>query len=263
MISDNWFRIALARPRAKNVPVAYVQISSEALVLEKFDHVLRDLGVVLNSIAVLESGPNVSRVDIRADFVTSANIRDIAPDAWVTRARDRTQHFVGREFSGWSIGLGGNVSARLYNKLLELEKSRKWYLRDIWSARGWDGIEPVMRLEFQLERTAIVELGVRTVSDLMSRLPSLWLYCTKDWLQLKIPSDTEKTPTRWSDEPFWGHMVSAWDNPVEMERAVRARKQRIPNDERFFVHRLGGITSFMASRGIPTPRGLQQVHLGS
>ncbi len=253
VISDNWFRISIARPKAKAVPVAYIQISSESLVLEGCDAVLGDLEVVLHSIAILESGPNVSRADIRTDFVTTANLRDIVPEAWVTRARDKTQHFVGREFSGWSIGLGGNVSARLYNKLLELEKSRKWYMRDIWTARGWDGIDPVMRLEFQLERTALVELGVRSVGELISRLPALWLYCTQRWLQLKIPSETEATPTRWLDAPFWGHMVSAWESPHGIQAAIRSRKERIPNDERFFVHGLGGITSFMAARGITDP----------
>ncbi len=253
VISDNWFRISLARPSAKALPVAYVQISSESLILEGMDHVLSDLGVILHSVAAIETGPNVSRADIRVDFVTSADLRAISAESWVARARDREQHFIGRTFSGWTIGLGGNVSARLYNKLLELEKSHKEYLRDIWTFCGWDGLAQVMRLEFQLERTALVEMGVRSVPDLLNQLPALWLYCTKDWLQLKTPSTSEATPTRWLDEPIWVDLSSAWMNPREIQPAVRSRKQCIPEDERIFVHGLGGITSFMASRSITDP----------
>ena len=250
VISDNWFRIAIGRPSAKSMPLAYIQISSESLLLEGIDPVLRDLTVIVNSIAVVEDGPHVSRVDIRCDFVTSIDLSFFGVDAWLTRARDKVKRYVGRRFSGWSIGLGGNVCARLYDKLLELEKSRKWYMRDVWALKGWDGLAPVMRLEFQLERAALVELGVDTVSDLVAKLPALWLYCTTDWLRLKIASASDDTPTRWPDHPFWVEMISAWTTEPAVLAAVRSRRERIPSDERLFLHGFGGITSFMASRGI-------------
>jgi hypothetical protein len=250
VVSDNWFRIAVARAAATSMPVAYVQISSESLLLEGMDRVLQELTIILKTIAVVKSGPHASRADIRVDFVTSVDLSAFGVEAWLTRARDKAKRYVGRKFSGWSIGLGGNVSARLYDKLLELEKSCKWYMRGVWVARGWDGKESVQRLEFQLERTALVELGVDTVSDLIAKLPALWLYCTTDWLRLKIPSATDDTATRWSDHPFWLEMVCAWGGGNGIVPASRCRKERIPDDERLFLQGLGGITSFMASRGI-------------
>jgi hypothetical protein len=250
VISDNWFRIAVARSSATSIPIAYIQIGSEALLLEGIDPVLRDLAVILNSIAVVRSGPHVSRVDIRVDFVTSIDLSSFEVDAWLTRARDKAKRYVGRKFSGWSIGLGGNVCARLYDKLLELEKSGKWYMCDVWTTQGWDGRASVNRLEFQLERTALVELGVDTVSDLVAKLPALWLYCTTDWLRLKIPSATDDTPTRWPDHSFWLEMVSAWRSDHAVRPAARCRKERLPDDEHLFLQGFGGITSFMASRGI-------------
>ena len=253
VLSDNWFRIAVARSSAKSIPVMHIQISSESLLLEGAERVFESLTAVINTVAYRRSGPHVSRSDIRVDFVTSVDLARIEVDAWVTRARDRAKRFVGRNFSGWSIGLGGNVSGRLYNKLLELDKSRKFYMRDIWTARGWDGVTPVMRLEFQLERAALGELGVDTVPDLFARLPALWRYCTGDWLQLKVPNLADDTPTRWPIDPFWVAMAKAWDDSSDTLCADRARKERIPADDRLFLQGFGGVTSFMASRGIVDP----------
>jgi hypothetical protein len=253
VLSDNWFRIAIARPSAKSMPVVHVQISSESLLLEGVERVLGSLADLVDTISVPRSGPHVSRSDLRVDFVTTVDLAGIDVYAWVTRARDKAKRFVGRDFSGWSIGLGGNVSGRLYNKLLELDKSRKSYMRDIWSARGWDGVNPVMRLEFQLEREALRELGVDVVPDLIEKLPALWMYCTEDWLQLKVPNFADDTPSRWVTDPFWLAMSRAWDSTLGVEPAARVRKERIPNDDRLFLQGFGGITSFMASRGITDP----------
>lgn len=250
VISDGWFRIALSKSSAKTMPVAYVQVSSDAILLEGLQRVLTDLGIVLNTVAVVESGPHVSRADIRVDFVTSVDLSAIEIDACVTRAEDSTKYYKRGKFSGLSFGLGGNLAGRLYNKQLELEKSRKWYMLEVWAGQGWDGSVDVMRMEFQLERPALVELGVNTVADLIEKLPAIWLYCTTEWLQLKIPNATDSTRTRWGQHPFWIEMIAAWGNTAGIPAARRCRKERIPPDERLFLQGLGGLTSFMASRGI-------------
>jgi hypothetical protein len=250
VISDAWFRIALSKSPTKALPVAYVQVSSDAILLEGLDKVLTDLTIVLNTVAVIESGPHVSRADIRVDFVTSADLASIGIEAWVTRAHDTAKRYVNGNFSGWTIGLGGNVAARLYNKRLEMEKSRKWHMLEVWATQGWDGKSDVMRMEFQLERPALVELGVDTVPELVAKLPAIWLYCTTDWLHLKTPTASDGTATRWRDHPLWVEMVLAWANPAGIPAARRFRKERVPGDEWLFVHGLGGLTSFMATRGI-------------
>jgi hypothetical protein len=215
--------------------------------------------MVINTICLVRSGPHPSRADIRVDFSTSVDLARIEVYAWVTRARDRTQRFVGRDFSGWSIGLGGNVAARLYNKVLELEKSRKTYMRDIWTARGWDGSKPVWRLEFQLERAALSEFGVNTVPDLIAKLPALWLYCTQEWLQLKVPNVSDDTASRWPIDPLWEALSGAWEGSTGVVPAGRARKERVPDDGLLFLQGFGGVTSFMASRGITDPdKGFSQ-----
>jgi hypothetical protein len=205
---------------------------------------------VLNSIAVIESGPHISRIDLCVDFLPRLDLRQFDCEHWVTRARDFAKRFVNRAFSGWSIGLGGIVSARLYNKTLELLKSKKLYMQEIWKACGYDGTDDVWRLEFEINRQALVELGVDTTEGLVDRLESIWLYCTTKWLRLAIPSESDQTTCRWPDHPLWTTLVKAWSTGERQAAGIRARKDRPPSDERLFVHGIGGITSFMASRGI-------------
>jgi hypothetical protein len=250
VLVDNWFSISLASATTKSVPVAYVRISSEALVLEGLAKVLDSLQVVVRSVGVLDSGPHISRIDLCADFSTAVDLMQFECKHWVTRAHEFAKRFVQRKFSGWSIGLGGIVSARLYNKTLELQKSKKWFLHSVWAAFGYSGTNEVWRLEFEVNREAIVELGFDTTDDLESRIAGIWLYCTTKWLRLAIPNAHDETPCRWPTHPLWDDLTAAWAPRNSVEAAIRARKERIPSDEQMFIQGVGGFTSFMAANGI-------------
>ena len=56
-----------------------------------------------------------------------------------------------RKVCGLSVGRGGALMARVYNKVLELgyqrEDKRAAEMAN-WTARGWDGVSPVTRVEF-------------------------------------------------------------------------------------------------------------------
>lgn len=67
-----------------------------------------------------------------------------------------------RKITGITIGRGAML-ARVYNKRIELAYSeeRRYLEEDRWHENGWDGVEPVTRIEFQIRGTAIAELGLR------------------------------------------------------------------------------------------------------
>ena len=201
VLRDNWFDIAVAASSAPSVPVAYVQVSNEVLALNGLPGTVESLMLILKEIARIDCGPMVSRVDLCADFVPSYDLSTIEVDDWITRAREKLKRYVGRQFTGWSIGQGGDLSARLYDKLLEIQKSRKWYMPQLWAACGWQGEANVWRLEFQIRRDVLVEMGVSSLDDLLPRLESLWLYCCTDWLRLVVPNPSEQTPSRWLLHP--------------------------------------------------------------
>lgn len=134
-----------------------------------------------------------------------------------------------RRVCGISVGRGGALMMRIYDKVLELgyaRESKREAEYDRWAAGGWDGIAPVTRVEFQLRGAVLPELGIRdpravreTVVDgngkatgqrvvmhegrpatLVDALPSLWATML-DWARIVVPGDGPTT--RLKDDPRW------------------------------------------------------------
>jgi hypothetical protein len=250
VIRDNWFSISLAASSAEAMPVAYVQISSETLVLEGLPKAIEALVPIIKTMAIVEGAPRVSRVDICADFTTDFDIESLTRKHWISRARTLAQYMSNYDLSGWTIGKGSPMMARLYDKTLELQKSQKWYMEGVWIDCGWPGGAKVWRLEFEVHQERLSELGLLTVEHLSECLQSLWIYCSTDWLRLAVPSPDDQTRSRWPTHPLWIALTEATFSGQFTGSLRRARKERVPSDEHLFVHGLGGLTSYMAVRGI-------------
>lgn len=249
-IEDNCFRIQLSRQRAKSMPMAYVKISSEYLTHKGVSEVVDDLSAVLSVLGEVKSQPKASRVDLFVDFASNENMESWHRDAWVTRSEKINQYAVKGEFSGWSIGMGSPMSARLYNKLLEIEDSKKYYLLPLWIAAGWNETTPVWRLEFEMKRDILSQLDVQALSTTLANLSGLWSYATTDWLKLTIPSESDSNRSRWTIHPLWVYLSSI---DFETSGGVLSREftaQRIPSDKRLFDFGFSAISSFMAREGI-------------
>jgi hypothetical protein len=78
-----------------------------------------------------------SRVDLCVDFQTDVDMEGFTRQAWVTRAGAIDAYSRQGNFTGWTIGPGGPISARLYNKSLEIaQKSGKTFFIDLWKRAG-------------------------------------------------------------------------------------------------------------------------------
>jgi len=250
IIEDNCFRIQLSRRRAKSMPMAYVKISSEYLTHKGVLEVVEDLRSVLYMLGDIGSLIKVSRIDLFVDFVSSENMESWDRKAWVTRSESINQYSVKGEFSGWTIGMGSGMSARLYNKTLEILTSKKQYLEPLWKQAGLDGVAPVWRLEFEMKRDVLVQLDVQALNTTLDNLNGLWSYATTDWLKLTIPSEGDTNRSRWAIHPLWAYLSSV---DFETSGGVLSReftKQRIPSDSRIFDFGFSAISSFMAREGI-------------
>jgi hypothetical protein len=171
--------------------------------------------------------------------------------SWITRARIIRSHYVNHEFTGWSIGDGGQLVCRLYDKFLEvITKSAAVYLFDLWAAAGWDSDQPVFRLEAQFRRGVLDQLGISTVDHLQTNQRGMWRYFSEDWLRLTIPDDSNKNPSRWPTHPLWNKLATVPWGDQDQPKLKRFRKERIPRDERIFPAGLGYISSFMARERI-------------
>jgi hypothetical protein len=146
--------------------------------------------------------------------------------------------------------LGGIISARLYNKTLEIEKSKKFYLHELWKASGWDGKSAVWRLEFELKREVLTQHDLFKFRNVLSNLNGLWSYCTTDWLRLTLPQEEDQTRSRWPVHPLWEYLSSVdWETPGG-ELTKRFSNAKLPADDKLFSLAFSMVINYMAREGI-------------
>lgn len=249
VLADNWFDVQLSRASSTSLPLAMVQVSSELLTLGSLSSAVSDASAVVQSFGSPGDSIGVSRVDLCVDFEPGFDLEVIPRIAWVTRAKSFQNYWDQNQYSGCSIGQGGSLSCRLYNKSLELKKTNKVYLHDVWRDAGWVGEHSVWRLEFQFRRPVLKELGVLTVDDLSANLDGLWKYAMTDWLYLTMPGK-DSNRSRWPIHPLWTHLRDEPWSTLAQAPLYRVSQSRDPSDERLFIHGLGFLSSFMASRGL-------------
>lgn len=256
VLRDNCYTIQLCRGITQsNMPMAYVQISSDYLNAVGPEAAAADLSMVINTFGHALGAPNISRADIYLDFTTPVDLSNVEPGSWVTRANLMAKYYDCKQevpFTGWSIGMGGELGARLYNKQVEIltQSPHKSYLFLLWQEAGWDTHAPVWRMEFQLKREVFKELEINKLPHLMQHLPALWQYLTTEWLRLTKSNPADKTRSRWPNTALWDALSAVHFLEQDQPRLQRFRPERVPEDARLFVHGLGGLTSFMAREGI-------------
>jgi len=248
VLEDNAFRIQLSRP-GKKVPMAYVKLSSEFLTHVTPAEAEKRLYRVLSQFGQIASEAHVSRVDMFVDFVSAQDMEGWKREAWVTHASTVNTYSVDHQFTGWAIGLGGDVAARLYDKKLEILKSNKGYLIPLWQQVGWNTDEPVWRLEFEFKRQILTQKGVVTLREILANLNGLWSYGTTEWLKLTIPNPDDQTRSRWPVHPLWGSLSALdWETdggPLQN----RFSNQRTPEDRISLNRAFSAVTTWMAAHG--------------
>lgn len=245
VLEDNAFRIQLSRPN-KSVPMAYVKISSEYLTHKLPADAEKHLYELLSQLGDIESVAHVSRIDLFVDFVSFQNMEAWPREAWVTRASSVNAYSVDNRFTGWAIGLGGVIAARLYDKLYEIIKSNKGYLIPLWQSAGWKEGEPIWRLEFEFKRDFLKQKGLITLSEILSNLNGLWSYATTEWLKLTLPNPDDQTRARWPIHPMWQALSSVDWETSGGELQSRFSNARTPNQNAALDRAFSGLTTYMA-----------------
>jgi len=246
---DDAFHIRLASHKAKVLPMASVQVSSNYLSHVKPSTAELHLRDLLRQVGDVQP-PKVSRIDMFVDFASSMDMESLGRHAWVTKANSISQYVQDGAFSGWTIGAGGVLMARLYNKQMEIKKSGKLYLEELWKEAGWDGETPVWRLEFEFRREVLGQLGFSGLPGILANLNGLWSYASTEWLKLTIPSETDQTRSRWPIHPLWGYLASVdWEadgGPLLRQYSP----SRAPSRKWLGQRVLGALISLAALEGI-------------
>lgn len=265
VLEDGAFRISLASGESRRLPFAYVKMSSDLLAHKGAQAAFEELSAILDELAGQYDryGTAVSRVDLFADFQTSVDFGKLEREAWITRAEGVDSYSRGGKFSGWVIGTGGQISARLYDKTLEIaQKKHKPYLLDLYASAGRNPELPVWRLEFQLRRGVLDQLGIRSFDNLMQNRGGIWGYATQNWLRLAEPQKGDSNWGRWPTHPLWAALAEIrWrldDVPLDRKYAPT----RPPSEERLLRLVMAALTSFMAIHGLTDFRAGIRAFLG-
>lgn len=249
VLVDNAYRIQLSRP-GKKLPMAYVQVSAEYLAHKSPKDVQRELIAMLSELGDLGGANSVSRIDLAADFSSPVVMDSWHRSAWVTRATEIHSYAKDQQFTGWTIGMGGVIGCRLYNKIAEIIHSGKAWAMNLWIPAGWSPGEEVWRLEFEFKRDFLKERCLGSLDIVLDNLNGLWSYATTQWLRLTIPNEADSTRSRWPTHHLWESLASVdWDAPdsVYLEKYSNART---PTELRLITVVLGALTSYMAMHKI-------------
>lgn len=248
-LADGAFEIRLSASRSKKLPMAYVQVRSGLLAHKAPSAIQQELRELLSLLGDV-SAPKVSRVDLFVDFASTVDMEGWRRDAWVTRASAVHQYAEDATFTGWSIGAGSSLMGRLYHKLLESKKSGKEYLHNLWHEAGWDCISPVWRLEFEFRREVLAQLNLDSLPQVLEHRNGLWSYASTEWLKLCVPSEADKTRSRWPIHPLWMALASIdWEvSGGPLSRTFTAT--RAPSREWIGARVLSLLTSIAAITGV-------------
>lgn len=249
VLEDGAFRIQLSRASNK-LPMAYVKLSSSYLSSVTPKEAEAHLREILNELGVLTDSAHVSRLDLCADFVSNENMESWSREAWVTRGKHIAAYAVNEQFTGWTVGLGGVMAFRMYNKLLEVVESGRDDMFPLWQEAGWKQGESIWRVEFQFRREVMQQHGLINLDSVLANLNGLWSYASTEWLRLTLPNPEDKTRSRWPVHPLWGYVSSVdWEtNGGPLSRSFKAT--RLPEDKRIFALGASSIASYMAKNGI-------------
>lgn len=249
VLVDNAYRIQLSKP-GKKLPMAYVQVSAEYLAHKSPQDVHKELQALLSELGELSGSNTVSRIDLAADFSSPVVMDSWHRSAWVTRATEIHSYAKDQAFTGWTIGMGGVIGCRLYDKIAEILHSGKAWAMNLWLPMGWTPGEDVWRLEFEFKRDFLKERGLGSLDSVLDSLNSLWSYATTQWLRLTVPNEADNTRSRWPTHHLWTALAAVnWKGPpgVLLDRYSNART---PTELRLITVVLGALTSYMAMHRI-------------
>jgi hypothetical protein len=230
--------------------MAYVKVSSEYLTHVHPEAVVEQLSKIIAALGEADKIPTVSRVDLYADFQSPVDMESFSRHSWVTKAGSVNTYSVKSQFSGFTIGQGGPISCRLYNKSLEIVTSKKAYLLALWQRAGMKPERDVWRLEFQANREILYQLGIRSFEGLMREQGGVWGYAAQTWLRLTVPTQGDSNRARWPTHPLWERLSAIRWQLVDVPLTRTFAPNRAPSPEHLCRLYVSLLTSFMATRNI-------------
>ena len=218
----------------KSRPSIMVEISSEALWRLGASEIFERIVEIIKACGGIVVTAKISRVDLCMDILLEESEWQYTnlEESKVCKAKKYGCVNGGKRLETFWVGLG-DLKARLYDKVAEIEsKSKKYWMYDIWKIKK-DEIrddQRVIRVEFQLRREVIKELGAGDASAFFMKIDEVWAYCTQEWLQFK--DNPEREHKYRNTLPWWKvvqqNFLGVQDsNPAVREKAIKVDKEQL------------------------------------
>jgi hypothetical protein len=193
----------------------------------------------------------VSRFDICTDIaqkISESGVDDLSKQ--ICRSERSALYFSRKEFTGISIGKGA-ISCRIYDKIREMKDKqdsvKTAFFYEKWADSG-DQFTDITRVEFQLRREFLKEIGVTDYKSLVSVTHNIWTYCTEKWLRYASRSvdRLNKNHSQSGISDFWAIVQGSFDGSVSV---TRKRVVNTCNIEALGKQIRGCMTTILASVG--------------
>jgi len=195
---------------------------------------IRDCRLRRFDIAVDYAGFALSPSDVERVLTTRARIESFLADSkdfdeaageLVAPVREHRDSVL--RVTGITVAAGNPLMARVYAKDVELLHAGREEKREIehkiWRDNGWDGVEPVTRVEFQCRGDFLDEIRLRNPYALEANLDAVFQRCVR-WLRFIEPG-TNSRRVRCDPDPRWT-VVTSTAFRHEAKPIMRDRKHR-------------------------------------
>ena len=188
----------------------------------------------------------ISRLDLCVDvlFPEKTWNRKLI-DLSVTRSKHAGMYFNNKVLTGITFGKG-HIHARLYDKPLEIEQKYKkfWFYDQIWKIDKVPDGYKIIRIEYQLNREMIKELGIFKLGHLYRLQHNIWAYCTVDWL--KFQNNPGKKSQQRKTFPWWKKIQNGFTITTSIKSPLIRCKNHNPTKESLFNLSYGAMASLLA-----------------
>lgn len=233
----NWYE-------PKSRPSVMVYIKSETLWLQGPKQAVKNILAFISEQKGIIRDVKLSRVDLCMDTLFPENLweKNIF-DYRVTQSTYGAMHFYHTHLTGITFGKGV-LSARLYDKFIEIKQSsQKTWMFEIWGYDQPPKGKKIIRIEFQVRREAIKQLGLDKYSDLFRLQKNLWKYCTGVWLKF------QDNPGRKSHQrktfPWWIEVQNGLSDSSSAYPLIRCQAMS-QNQEQLYCQANGMLSSMAA-----------------
>lgn len=246
---DDFF-IKASKP-GSHLPALEVQIKSGAFLKRSSEENCKLADLIASELAP-GAVAHVSRADLAHDFSTNYPMESLTRFNCICRAKEMTIHLYGAHFTGFTVGMGGDVALRVYDKTREAKKNNKPEWPETWAANGWDSKGKVWRAEYQVKRKELASFEIHSWVDLLCAQAKIWEHYSTKWFRVvEFTSDAthRNNSSRWQIASWWQSLAFVYGSYPD-SGLVRVVKEKNPaNDAYKYRNGIAALIGHMAQTG--------------